>query len=847
MKRFAMLFLLQALCVPLFSQKTLFNPGKLAVQWQVIENGYDNKTQSLSELTFTNTDKAAFYSAGWAIYFNFARNIKQVVKGNVSIKHVNGDLYEVTPSQNFQTLQPGDKFSVQFVSSDWVVNFTDAPMGFYLKWNGSDDAFAMPGVNAIPSTQPKQVLRSANDKLGMITPQDIYERNKTITTLPVDKLVKIFPTPVSYEETGGTFSLTPAITLNDNGVAAKEADYLAMRLQPILGTLKRNKSSVQNSITFSKKEMDAEAYELKVNTAGIEISASSGAGFFYGVQSLLTLMPANVFEGKQQRVTIPAVNVKDAPRFGYRAFFLDIARNFQTKEQVLKVLDLMALYKLNTFHLHFSDDEGWRIQMPSLPELTDIGAKRGAGNDMQMLQPSFASGPDVNKKPGTGFYTKNDFIQILKYANDRHIQVIPEIETPGHARAAVRSMYIRYKKLMEQGKQKDAEMYLLSDINDASVYSSVQAWNDNVMNVALPSVYTFVERVVDDLVGMYKEAGAPLTTIHMGGDEVPAGVWEKSPACAALMKENSAIKTTDDLWYYYYGKVNDILKKKQLFLSGWEEAGMRKAIVNGEKTAIPNPDFSNEHFQLDVWNNIIGWGAEDLCYKLANAGYKVVLSGVSNFYFDMAYFKSFSEPGYYWGGYVDVDKPFYFIPYNYLKNVQDDKFGNKVDQSMFTNKVKLTEEGKKNIVGVKGLLWSENNITPERVEYMMLPKLLGLAERAWAKDPEWATTENTGNANALYTDAWNNFVNILGKRELPRLDYYSGGYAYRIPMPGVVIKNGKALANIQLPGLTIRYTTDGSEPTVQSAIYTQPISAKGVLKFKAFNAKGRSGETAVVK
>lgn len=350
-----------------------------------------------------------------------------------------------------------------------------------------------------------------------------------------------------------------------------------------------------------------------------------------------------------------------------------------------------------------------------------------------------------------------------------------------------------------------------------------------------------MERVSDDLILMYKEANAPLKTIHFGGDEVPPGVWERSPAYIALRKANPAIQSTDDLWYYYFGKLNDMVKKRGLYVSGWEEAGMRKTQLDGKPHYIANPDFADDNFHLNVWNNTLGSGAEDLAYRLANGGYKVVLSPVSNQYFDLAYNNSYFEPGYKWGGMVDTDKPHYFIPFDMLKNVKENSQGKPIEKLDQTGKIRLTDYGKTNIVGVQGLLWSENNVNSERLEYMMLPKLLGLAERAWSKDPEWATTTDAAKADELYKQSWIEFANLVGKRELPRLANYNGGYAYRIPEPGLKIENGSAVANIQFPGLELRYTTDGSEPGVDSKLYSGPVSEKGVVKVAAFDAGGRRG------
>ena len=502
----------------------------------------------------------------------------------------------------------------------------------------------------------------------------------------------------------------------------------------------------------------------------------------------------------------------------------------------------MSLYKLNVFHFHFSEDKGWRVEIPSLPELTQVGSVRAHTIDHKSnIQPAFASGGVPNQLPGSGHLSRKDFIEVLKYATARHIQVIPEIESPGHARAAIKAMESRYEKLMKAGKPAEASRYRLIDPRDKSQYRSVQGWNDNVMDVALPSVYNFIEKVTDELILMYKEAGAPLKTIHYGGDEVPAKVWEKSPAYLKIRSENPEIKSTDDLWYYYFGKINAMAKKRGLFVSGWEEAGMRKTYLDGKPHYIANPDFADDHFQLHVWNNVIGWGAEDLAYKLANGGYKVVLSPVSNQYFDLAYNSSYYEPGYKWGGMVDVDKPFYFIPYDFLKNVKEDGQGRPIKDLDQSKMIRLTDYGKSNIVGLQGLLWSENNISKERLEYMMLPKMLGLAERAWAQEPDWAVGEYSILNDLYYRNSWSQFANRVGKRELPRLTYYNGGFSYRIPEPGLKIRDGKVYANIQLPGLEIRYTKDGSDPVAGGSIYTSPITEKGKFRFAAFDVSGRRG------
>ena len=358
------------------------------------------------------------------------------------------------------------------------------------------------------------------------------------------------------------------------------------------------------------------------------------------------------------------------------------------------------------------------------------------------------------------------------------------------------------------------------------------------MDPALPSTYNFITAVTDDIIAMYKAAGVPLQTIHYGGDEVPAGVWEGSPAFKALSRKDTAIKTPADLWDYFFEHINQIAKQRGLYVSGWEETGLVKKMIAGKKVWQPNPKLLNEGFHVNVWNNMLG--NEDLGYRLANAGYKVVLTFVTNFYFDMAYQKQFNEPGYNWGGFINLEQPFKFIPFDYLHNQKTDYLGRSLSKTMLASATKLTETGKQNILGIQGALWTETVKTPERLEYMYLPRLLALAERAWTKQPEWMTETDSTKAMIEYNANWGRFANSAGQ-ELKRLDNYSGGYRYRIPTPAFEISNGFVSANTDVPGFTIRYTTDGSMPGPASELYIQPIRYNKAIIFRAFNTRGRGG------
>ena len=823
------------------AEEPQFNARDLSITWEVLQNDYLHRGPSLNAITITNNGKNTFPASGWKLYFNDAGMLRpETVTGNAKIAFINGDLFNLTPAATFTEIKPGESVQIKFVAEDNIVNITDGPDGFYVVWDATPAKGYNTGALAIKPFTPTYD--------GLITPAIIYDQNKIINDVPGQQLTKVFPTPVRYRESPGFFNLNKGVTITagPNERFEREINLLKGNLESLMGE-KFKPDPKSNMIKWINILYDGgmapEGYSLHVDTAGITILASTSAGAFYGIQSLKTLIPPSAWAQPQKEIQIPCVDVKDEPLFPYRAFMLDVGRNFQPKNEVYKVLDVMALYKLNVFHMHLTEDEGWRLEIPSLPELTEVGAKRGHTLDTKHnLPPSHGSGGEIDNKTGTGYYTKADFIEILKYADKLHIMVVPEIESPGHARAAIKAMNARYDRFMAEGKKTEAERYLLYDPNDKSGYSSNQYWKDNIMDVSLPSTYNFIETVINEIVGMYKEAGAPLKTINFGGDEVPRHVWEKSPAYLALKETHPEIQSTADLWYYFYGRVNQLVKAKGLYLSGWEEMALRKTALDGRPVYVPNPDFMPEHLQAEVWNNTLGGGNEDLAYKLANSGYKVVLTCVSHLYFDMANYKSFDEPGYYWGAFVDIDKPFSFIPYDYFKNSKVDRNDQPLDRNIFIGKQRLTDYGKTNILGLQSAVWGENIKSPERLEYMMLPRLLAFAERAWSKDPDWATGPAGAKTDSLYQAAWVNFVNVLGKRELPRLSYYSGGYNYRVPKPGVVLQDGKYVANIQFPGLTIRYTTDGTDPDANSTLYNDAVTKdRKAIKFRAFDTKGRGG------
>ncbi|WP_299568150.1 family 20 glycosylhydrolase [uncultured Pedobacter sp.] len=817
-------------------QNVSSNLDSLHITWELLQNKYENKNgQFLAQLTFENTSKSSmFKSNNWKLYFNYPREILKVLQGDVKFTYLQGDYSVMMPTDSFKPILPGKKIVVQFVAKGFTQNITDALSGLYFLVDNK----TIPVKNFIV----KPILNSG---VINITAQELYKKYEHTSNLSINANEIVFPTPVSTHLGKGTLLLNNNFKIDADPAFGNEAKLLAADFEKIFGKkmgLGQQKQQT-NTIKLEKVAgMGQEAYELRISKTGITIKATHTTGTFYGIKSLTNLFPASAWKGKDKTILLKELIIKDQPRFAYRGLMLDVSRNFQSKEQVKKIIDLMAMYKLNTLHFHLNDDEGWRLEIKSLPELTAVGSKRAHQFNNQNLPPSYGSGPDTLNRAGSGFYSETDFIEILKYATERHVEVIPEIETPGHARAAIKAMQYRYQKFMAMGNAKAAEEFMLVETNDSSKHRSVQGFTDNVMNVALPSTYHFIATVVTDVQRMYAKANAKLSTIHVGGDEVPRGSWEKSPAVQQLVADN-VIKSTNDLWLYYFRKVSEIFKSKNLTLAGWEEIAQQKALINGKTVHQVNPGFVDENFKVYVWNTAWGKGNEDLAYKLANAGYKTVLASVSNFYFDMAYSKDNDERGLYWGGYVDTDKPFYFVPLDYYKTAKENYLGLPVEPSILQNKERLTDVGKSNIVGLQCLLWAEKVTTAAEQEYMLFPKLLGFAERAWATSPSWAEEKDPVKSENKYQQSWSFFANVLGKKELPKLASYSGGVAYRIPPVGLIVIDGKVHTKAQFPGLQIRYTTDGSTPTIHSKLYHAPIPHTKGMQFKAFGSNGRSSKT----
>ncbi len=814
----------------------------LSLSWKVLTNHYNNKTQHLAAFIIENNSKDTLFN-DWKLYWNQSpRTVFEVKNPSVQLRKINGDFYEMAPRADFQ-LAPGQKITVEYISSDWLIKESDGPVGVYFVDHEARSK-QVKSFQILPFESEEQIARSTVEATPPYTALRQFEENEKLNFDDGEVTSSIIPIPKSYSVRSGAFNLTSATSITFSEGLNSEADILIKLVEEVNGLKLMNPepTNAPGAVHLAiVRGLKSEQYSLVIDQNQITINGGDPAGVFYGIQSLIHLIPVESYE-KSKEIAFPALAITDGPTLGYRGIHIDVSRHFFSKQTILKMIDILSRYKINNLLFYFTEDEGWRLEIKDLPELTEVGARRGHTlDDREYLQPSYGSGPDPAgpHNNGTGYYTRSDYIEILQYAQARHMKVIPQVNFPGHARAAIKAMEARYHKYKDTDPEK-ANEFRLVDPDDQSEYLSAQHYTDNIVCVCRESAFAFYEKVMDDIISIYEEAGAPLEIFHTGGDEVPRGAWTKSPLCEEFLQANPAIGEANQLQRYFSERATEIIKRKGLINGAWEEAAMN---IQPDGWT-PNRKLADGSMIAYIWNNI--WGQQDLGYKMANAGFPVVLCNVTNLYFDLAYNNDPREPGLYWGGFCNARLAYEFIPGNLYKSTQQDALGNKfLPERDFVDLVPLSPQGQQNIIGIQAQLWAETLQDQDMLEYYYLPKLYGFAERAWNGDPVWARIENTAERNAVADLTWSRVAQVIGKKELQKLDFLGDGYNYRIPTPGIKISQDTLYMNTSYPGFEIRFTLDGSQPTPNSQLYTGPVQINGALvNAKIFNKQGRSGLTA---
>ncbi|MDQ6813355.1 MAG: family 20 glycosylhydrolase [Bacteroidota bacterium] len=384
-------------------------------------------------------------------------------------------------------------------------------------------------------------------------------------------IVKVLPQPMSVQTGNGNFVVkkTTAIEVAGTDADAKRVGrYLSEKMSnatgyPLPVVAAKSKSAAGNiHLTLSSDTgLGAEGYKLQVIPASITIIANKPAGLFYGMQTLLQLLPKEI-EGntvaKNITWTVPATTIIDKPRFGWRGLMFDVSRHFFTKKDVEDYIDQMVRFKFNLLHLHLTDDEGWRIQIEGLPRLTEVGA----WNVKKVGYFGTFSPPAPNEpRDYGGFYTQNDIKELVQYAKDRFVNILPEIDVPGHSLAAV----VSYPEL---SCTPGADTYVVRSgetIMDWSHGAPPIALVDNTLCPANEKVYEFLDKVMTQVAALF-----PFEYIHVGGDECPKNFWEKSDAVRALMAKEG-LKNMEEVQSYFEKRLETIVESKGKKFLGWDE------------------------------------------------------------------------------------------------------------------------------------------------------------------------------------------------------------------------------------------------------------------------------------
>jgi len=820
--------------------------------------GADWASCNRATITLTNPGKA-ITSKDWAIWLPNIRQTLRVDNDQFRMVHVVGDLTRLEPTEKFKGFAAGESVEIPIINEYWQLFITDVmPRWYVTAENAQPKIIASTDTEDLTSFVSPMAAhwkRTPDDRNILMTPASRFEKNSDTAPLAAEALRgQILPTPLQVTLHTEDADLSQGVQFELTGLSAESAEAVRERFA-LMGVAEKSQGyKIKSQLTpaaFTGDKAVSGAYKLTIREHEAQIEGFDEAGVYYGMMSILSLLPAS---GEQKIATL---DVTDAPRMAYRGIFLDIGRNFHSKEAVLRLLDQMAAVKLNKFHFHLSDDEGWRIEIPGLPELTEIGSKRCHDlTEQRCLLPQLGSGPFADAS-GNGYLTRDDYIDILRYAKARAIEVIPEIDMPAHARAAVISMEARYNRLMKEGKTREANEYRLVDPTDTSNTTSVQFYDrTSYLNPCLDSSMRFVDKVIGEIQAMHQAAGVPLTTWHFGGDEAKnirlgAGYtdaakpeagkgkidlsredkpWAKSQVCQALVKSGK-VADMDHLPSYFGKKVSESVNAHGIEkMQAWQD---------GLKDAKGAADFATKRVGVNFWDTLF-WGGFDSVNDWANKGYEVTVSNPDYLYMDFPYEVNPHERGYYWGTrFNDERKMFSFAPDNMPQNAETsvDRDGN-----YFSAKSDKPWPG---AYGISAQLWSETVRTDEQMEAMIFPRAISVAERGWHR-AAWEQTYQAGREykggethhvdQAELSRDWQRYANLLGQRELAKMD--KAGIHYRLPQPGARIVEGRLEANIALPGLAIDYSLDGGKSWQRYQDNARPKVA-GEVMIRAVSSDGK--------
>ncbi|WP_394221338.1 family 20 glycosylhydrolase [Alteromonas gracilis] len=812
---------------------------KLTVQYAVLSNTDDtmcrvhipNGDCFSSQITLQSSDTEI--PASTSLFFSHIAPVRGFDTPHpISMEHINGDLHRITFDK---AIAANTKVTITLSAPFWHASRSDAMPNYYLTYPSltpvlvdSTTRVKEEGSNLLVNqhttpwnseAQYKRVIEDSMPLMNSVYLASKFSRMQTSNTPNVNKKGtdknskahvsntslsevnkrRVIPQVSERNDTGDTVAIT-GIAFDDS-----VAQGVINALEPALAqaahfSLTQQDDGVSVAIALEPTKFEKGEYELRVSEAGIEINAKDTQGANYAVLTL-----AQLYNGATR--ALPITRIHDKPRFAFRGMHLDIARHFPGKDAIVTVIEQMFTYKLNKLHLHLSDDEGWRLAIDALPELTEIGAYRCHDlSEQTCLLPQLGSGPFKQAK-GNGFLTQQDYIDILHIANQRGIEVIPSLDMPGHARAAIISMNARFKHLSDAGQHEAASEFLLVDAQDTTQYESVQFYSDNTINPCLDSTYHFINTIMGSVKKLHEQANVPLQYFHVGADET-AGAWVESPQCKAKGQDVERILST------FVTRVQQIAKQHDIAIGGWSD-GMEKAAATLDNTKA----------YTNVWH-LLAAGGENTVSHFAKTDIPVVLSFPDVLYFDFPYQSNPYEPGYYWGSRATSTQKVFSLMPNHL-SLHSHEWTDRMGQAYTSNDNVNTSS----VVGIQGQLWSEVTVNQNAVEYMVFPRLLALAERAWHEAPWQQNARELDKESQLqqtrYQD-WQSFENAMLTQHMPVL--VEQGINVRVPMPAAVVRDGVLHMHVQ-PGLQAEYQV--SKGSWQHYVKPVAVSAEAQIKVRA--------------
>ena len=511
--------------------------------------------------------------------------------------------------------------------------------------------------------------------------------------------VSIIPQPTKLVASKGNFSINSKtqIVLAGSGLE-NSANFLNDFLQKFYGlTLKVvTKGDFKNNIVLNYFKMEypiAGAYNMHVNKDGIIIEGDNATGTFYGIQSLIQLLPST----KATTLPVPFVEIEDKPRFAYRGMMLDVGRHFFPVSYIKKYIDFIAMHKLNTFQWHLTEDQGWRIEIKKYPKLTSVGSHRNG-----TIVGRFPGKSNDGLKEG-GFYTQEEIKKLVKYASDRYVTIIPEIEMPGHASAAI-AAYPQLSCFPDSSTKHSSKTPWFGPENGKQVQQTWGVFED----VFAPTEYTFhfIEDVLDEVLPLF-----PSKFIHIGGDECPKTAWKKSAFCQQMIKDHN-LKDEHGLQSYFIQRIEKYLNGKGRQIIGWDE------ILEGG--LAPNAA-------------VMSWRGETGGIEAAKQKHKVIMTPTTYVYFD--YSQTKHEDSVTIGGYLTLK-----MVYNYEPIPQQ-----------------ISKEEEKYVIGAQANLWTEYISNSSKLEYMLFPRLTALSEVLWSskENKNWESFQKKLTTQFKRYDFWN--------------------------------------------------------------------------------------------